>query len=145
MPLITQLEDVTGEIRFGTEPQAVIRYRRIRAGDIDDAIAASTDRRNHTVVRRYDAELWGRLILGWEGIIDTKGQPVPFTAPPDVVDRVRAQAKEEGLALAGEDLARRAQGEWVCAVIRGFPVRVKTALQSEVNVDVEQVAGALGN
>ena len=145
MPLEVQLEDVVEEFRVGSEPQAVIRFRRKNAGHVEDSIQDATDAKGAVDPQRLGEALWGRLIVGWSGIVDGKGQAVPFEAPADVVARVLARAKDRGEKAVESDLQRRAQGAWVYAVIRGFPPKVKGELQSRTNADDAEVTAALGN
>lgn len=145
MPLTIQLEDERGEIRVGSEPQAVIRYRRTTTGDIEDSLEEATGKAGEIDKVRYSAALWGRVILGWDGLFDPKGQAVPFEVPVEVLERVRAQLAALQLKLPEPDVRKRAQGEWVRAVVRGLPLAVKVDLQKRVDVGTEEVAKALGN
>lgn len=145
MPLKVLLEDEVGELRAGSEPEAVIRYRTNTGGHSEDAAQDSVDKAGKIDPIRFGAALWGALILGWEGLFDGKGKPVPFKCPAQVLGRVRDQVKDLKLKLTEPEIERRAQGEWVNAVIRGLPTTVKAQLQAAVNAGKAQANEALGN
>lgn len=146
MPLRIQLEDVIETLSFGEAPAATIRVRHLRSGHRIEAHMAAADRRGVVDDAAATEEEFGLSVLGWTGIEDMNGKPVPFEAPPAFVEEAaRANAALGEKALAPKDFARRAKARWIAQVIGGLPADVRAAVDMARYGDLAQVNRALGN
>ena len=127
---------------------ASFTFVRANSGHVEDAVgvAGAKDVGGPAWTRRYNQALWGTVLRGWSGIEDVAGRPVPFAAPAEYRDKVRAEAIEAGERDVAEDtIAARAQREWVYGVVRALPSVEKGQLQGRVMGDRAKAADALGN
>jgi len=146
VPLRIQLEDVVEVLRFGSEPAATIRVRRLRTGHRVEAQQAAADRRGVVDEAAFADELSGLSVLGWEGIEDLAGRPVPFEVPADkLAEAERENAALGDRALPPKALRRRAQARWVSAVLGGLPTEVRDTIDLVRFGDLAKVNAALGN
>lgn len=104
----------------------------------DDALAAGLG----TDERAFVDAVWGRVVLGWSGLEDAAGAPVPFDPPAGLLADVREALGEK---IGADVVTRRARGLWTHAVVRALPAKTKRALEAAIGSGDRRAAEALGN
>lgn len=146
MPLRIQLEEVIETLSFGEAPAATIRVRHLRSGHRVEAQEAAADARGVVDEEALRVELDGLSIVGWTGVEDIDGNPVPFEAPPAAIAAAEAANAALGeKALPRRACLRRAQARWVSNVLGGFPGSVRDKVDAIRFGDLAKVNRALGN
>lgn len=148
MPVRILLADKIETVKVGAD--AEVQVRAVTGGPIQDAhgeaLAAGHRPGSPAYQAAYRRALWGTLIVGWSGFVDTADRPVPFEAPQDFVDRVRAEVEEEGGRKLDEvELRARAQREWISGFFRALPHETVEAVTVAAFRDRSKVEDALGN